>query len=122
MDDAEQQRHQQQQQQQKLHLQQQQHQEQQQQALPATEYVTHAMTEFLQLSGERDRLKSVLVEDLRTEGWTAAMFKAANLADVAHQTEHDNVSNRAESRLTARQLADIISKHGRGMCDARFCV
>lgn len=86
--------------------------------LPATDAVTNMVSEQLQLSGERDRLKHILLEDLRSHGWTEAMFKTASKAVNAHQVEHETVgsgSGKARQALTARQLADLIAKPAHGM-------
>lgn len=99
--------------------------------MTATDVVANLVTEQLQLSGERDRLKAVLLEDLKTHGWTEAMFKAATKAATAHQAQHESVAGSAKSRqvLTARQLADLVAKHGRGKFSvvsffflSRFCL
>lgn len=86
--------------------------------LSATDLVANAVSERLQLSGERDRLKTLLMEDLRSHGWTETMYKFATKAAVTHQVEaeHDTMGTAGDGRrpLSAQQLAQLIAKQGHG--------
>lgn len=87
--------------------------------MDATELVTTVICEQLQLSGEKDRLKNMLIEDLRTHGWTESMFKAAAKATALHRAENDAVVGTGPAKstqsLTAFHLAHLITKPGHGM-------
>lgn len=86
--------------------------------MTATEYMTAVMNERLHMSGERDQIKNILLEDLRTHGWTETMFKAATKATAVHNAENETVvgtgSANSFQTLTAHQLADLISKPAHG--------
>lgn len=91
----------------------------QEEDLSATELVTSALCEELQLSGEKDRLKNMLLEDLRTHGWTEVMFKVAGKATATamHQAETESVgsgASKTRQSLSAFQLAQRIAKTGHG--------
>lgn len=85
--------------------------------MSATDLVANAVSERLQLSGERDRLKTILMEELRNQGWTEVMYKVATKAIFAHQveTEHESLGSADDRQpLTAHQLAQLIAKQGHG--------
>lgn len=95
--------------------------------LSATDLVASAVSERLQLSGERDRLKTLLMDDLRSHGWTETMYKCATKAAVAHQveTEHETMGTADDGRrpLSAQQLAQLIAKQGHGSLHRfSFCI
>lgn len=85
--------------------------------MTATDTMSTAVSERLQLSGERDQLKSMLLEDLRSHGWTESMFKAAAKAVAVHQVENETVATgpgKSSQALSACQLAELIAKPGHG--------
>lgn len=86
--------------------------------MTATEYLVAVMNERLHMSGERDRIKNMLLEDLRTHGWMESMVKAANKATAVHQAENETAvgtgTGNSFPTLTAHQLADLISKPAHG--------
>ena len=83
----------------------------------AVEYVANVVCEHMQLSGERGKLRSMLLDELRSVGCVTGMMKPALQAVTTHQTENETISNTA---LTARQLADLIHTPGRGMLSHAF--
>lgn len=82
----------------------------------ATERVAEALTEQLQLSGERDRLKEQLLEQLHTLGWTANLFREAAVTTSAHQSksEQSGSGSKEPSALTVQHLSELLAKKGHG--------
>lgn len=83
--------------------------------MSASEQAARAVRESMQVSGQRDRLKSWLFSQLSASGWTAALSQQAVSVSEAHPAE--------TGPLRADDLAGQIAEfgHGRLRCEMAAC-
>lgn len=92
----------------------------------AADHVARQVLEHLQESGERDRIKEWLINDLESNGWTATLFKRAEEICAAQSHDPklaatsgkppsvDATNPRQADNLTVRRIASQLSKEALG--------